>query len=230
MAHTRLLDQVEQRLLGALMEKEQATPDHYPLTLNALMAAANQKSNRDPVLSLGEAGIVEALERLRRDVLVWRVQGSRTDKWQHCLTNRWHLDPSALAVMTLLLLRGPQTPGELRSRSARLHAFESVRDVEGVLARLAAGDDPLVQELERAPGQREARWRHVMGSQENEAPPTPSASAAPAPAKPGPHDTGAAGEAATTAPSAAQERIEDLERRVAALERRLALLERELGA
>ncbi|MEM9407881.1 MAG: YceH family protein [Acidobacteriota bacterium] len=213
MAHTRLLDEIEQRILGALMEKEQATPDHYPLTVSALLAACNQKSNREPVLSLAEDQIVEALDRLRRDVLVWRQQGPRSEKWQHCLTNRWHLSPPALAVMTLLLLRGPQTPGELRSRSGRLHAFDSVDDVEVTLARLAAGDDPLVEELARTPGQREARWRHVMGE--------PSAEAQ--------ESAGAATPAAVASQEGDEDHVADLERRVASLERRLARLESELS-
>ena len=164
MAHTRLLDAAEQRILGALMEKEQATPDHYPLTLSSLVAACNQKSNRDPVMDFGEGDVADALDRLRKDVLVWRVQGARSEKWQHCLVNRWHLTDPARAVMTLLLLRGPQTPGELRTRSARLHAFGSVQEVEETLQRLTTGDDPLVLDLGKAPGQREARWTHVMGS------------------------------------------------------------------
>lgn len=225
MAHTRLLDDIEQRILGALMEKEQATPDHYPLTVASLMAACNQKSNRDPVLSLGEAEIVEALERLRKDVLVWRQQGPRAEKWQHCLTNRWHLGPPGLAVMTLLLLRGPQTPGELRTRSGRLHAFESVGDVEVTLSRLAAGDDPLVRELPRAPGQRETRWRHVMGQDvmgeggDGEAAASPATLSLPAPEVSG----------SAQSEQASDDRVGDLERRVAALERRLARLESELS-
>lgn len=224
MAHTRLLDDVEQRILGALMEKEQATPDHYPLTVSALMAACNQKSNRDPVLSLGEAEIVEALENLRKDVLVWRQQGPRSEKWQHCLTNRWHLGPPGLAVMTLLLLRGPQTPGELRTRSGRLHAFESVGDVEVTLSRLAAGDDPLVEELPRAPGQRETRWRHVMGEGQEAGPADATAPSAVSASTSG---TPTAVQSASLSDS--DDRVGDLERRVAALERRLARLESDLS-
>ena len=219
MAHTRLLDATELRVVGALMEKEQATPDHYPLTLSALLAACNQKSNRDPVLELSEAEIEDALEQLRRDVLVWRQQGPRSVKWQHCLTNRWHLDPGGLAVMTLLLLRGPQTPGELRSRSGRLHSFGSVADVEAILARLAAGDDPLVRELTRAPGQREARWCHVMGTDGAGQESTQAVAAAGV----------AEAVVSTNRPEGDDDRLAGLERRIAALERRLSRLESDLG-
>ncbi|MFP3938793.1 MAG: DUF480 domain-containing protein [Thermoanaerobaculia bacterium] len=170
MPRTRPLDPVEIRVLGALLEKEQATPDQYPLTTRAVIAASNQKTNREPVTDLTETEVTEALDRLRADVLVWRSQTARTEKWEHRLGRRWELDPRAKAVMTLLLLRGPQTPGELRSRGERLHAFDSVAEVEAILERLAAGPDPLVRELPRQPGQRETRWMHRVGRPEDEAP------------------------------------------------------------
>ena len=118
MAHSRPLDAVELRLLGALMEKERTTPEQYPLTVSALLTACNQKTSREPVMELSETVLVEALDRLRAEVLVWRVDSVRAERWRHCLDRRWQLDTSGkLAVMALLLLRGAQTAPELRTRS-----------------------------------------------------------------------------------------------------------------
>lgn len=217
---TRAIDPIEQRVLGALMEKERTTPEVYPLTVSALIAACNQKTNRHPVTELTEGQVVEALERLRKDVLVWRSEGARVERWEHRLGSRWRLDDSGEALITLLLLRGPQTPGELRSRSDRLRAFASVAEVEETLQRLASGPDPLVRELARVPGQRETRWAHVMGTDDEVAAvPSPEATPDRAVSKP------AVGAAA--APRLAREPT--LEDRVAALEERLAALEKLLS-
>ena len=159
----RPLDAVEVRVLGALLEKEQTTPELYPLTVNALLAACNQKTNREPVLQLSEAAVWEALERLRQEVLVWRSEGARAERWKQSVSRRWGLDAAGKALMTLLLLRGPQTAGELRSRSDRLHAFASLEEVEETLRRLAATEEPLVAELPRRAGQKETRWTHLVG-------------------------------------------------------------------
>jgi uncharacterized protein YceH (UPF0502 family) len=159
----RALDDVECRVLGALLEKEQVTPEYYPMTLPSLVAATNQKTNREPVMELGEEEVRAALERLFKDVFVWREAGPRAVKWSHNLDRRWGLAPSTKAAITLLLLRGPQTPGEIRGRAERLFPFSSIADAEAALAELAAGDEPLVQELSRAPGQKENRWRHLLG-------------------------------------------------------------------
>ena len=175
----RPLDPVEIRVLGALLEKQQATPEHYPLTLNALVAASNQKSNRDPVTDLSAGEVEAALDRLRKLVFAWRVGGSRADRWEQNVERRWGLDAATKAAMTLLLLRGAQTPGELRARSERLHAFATLDEVESALAKLAEGLEPLVVELSRAPGQKEGRWTHLVGGPVEEAA-KPSASA-PAP-------------------------------------------------
>lgn len=172
MARTRKMDDVEVRVIGALLEKEQTTPDQYPLSLNAVLAACNQATNREPVMKLSEEDVSAALDRLRRDVLVWRTDGARVERWKQSVGSRWGLDPAAKAVMTLLLLRGPQTPGELRTRSDRLHTFGTVEEVERTLARLSEGLDALVAELPRRPGQRETRWRHLVGTSEVEAAPT----------------------------------------------------------
>src|SRR6202035_102365 len=162
-SRTRQLDAVEIRVLGALLEKEQTTPEAYPLTMNALLAACNQKTNRDPVTSLTETEVDAAVERLRQEVLVWRVEGARVERWKQSVSRRWSLDSGAKALLTLLLLRGPQTAGELHSRSERLHAFASLAEVEEALRRLAAADEPLVREQPRRPGQKENRWIHLVG-------------------------------------------------------------------
>lgn len=167
---TRKLDPKEIRVLGVLMEKEQTTPDQYPLTLNAVIAGCNQKSNRDPVTDLSETEVVEALDRLRHDALTWRSSGARTERWEHCLDRRWGLRRPSKAIMCLLLLRGPQTVGELKTRSERMHRFESLAEVERVLSHLAEGFDALVAQLPRRPGQRETRWTHKVAVAGEEAP------------------------------------------------------------
>jgi uncharacterized protein YceH (UPF0502 family) len=176
----RTLDPVEIRVLGALLEKEQATPEYYPLTVNALVAACNQRSNREPVMELEPADVMAALDRLTEDVMVWRTEGARSEKWRHNLDRRWELDPATKAVMTLLLLRGAQTPGELRGRSERLHLFASPADAEATLQGLTEGPEPLVVQLERRPGQKESRWMHLVGGEPGDVAPEPVASAAPA--------------------------------------------------
>ena len=164
MAYTRSLDAVEARVLGALMEKERTTPDLYPLTVSSLLQACNQKTSRDPVTDSTETEVVEALDRLRADALVFRVHGSRSERYEHCLDRRWHLDTGgAAAVIAMLLLRGAQTVAELRARTARLHPFATVEQVEATLQRLSEGPDALVRELPRQPGQRETRWIHLAG-------------------------------------------------------------------
>jgi uncharacterized protein YceH (UPF0502 family) len=154
----RELDAVEVRILGALIEKQLATPEYYPLTLNALLAACNQKSSRDPVMELSEDDVQRALDRLQDEKLVWKVLGGRATRYDHNLDATWQLDRAAKAVIALLFLRGAQTPGELRSRSDRMHEFATIEDVEATLQRLA----PLVREIPRRPGQKEARWMHTL--------------------------------------------------------------------
>ena len=163
----RELDAVEIRVLGCLLEKEQTTPDAYPLSVNALVGACNQKSNREPVMGLSEADVDGALDRLHGEVMVWPVDGARTRKWRHSLDRMWHLDPATRAVMAVLLVRGAQTAGEIRSRTERMHPFASTAEVEDALARLAAGDEPLTVHLALQPGQKEARWTHLVGGAPN---------------------------------------------------------------
>ncbi len=176
----RLLDGHELRVLGCLLEKEQATPEYYPLTLNALIAACNQRSNRDPVLMLSEDEVRGALKRLQRDEMVRREAGSRATKWSQSVDRRWGLDAASKAALTVLLLRGAQTVGEVRARTARLHEFASAAEVQAALADLAAPPEPLAALLEREPGQKEARWGHRVGI-DDPADAAPQAASAPRP-------------------------------------------------
>ena len=159
----RPLDPVEIRVLGSLMEKQMSTPEYYPLTLNALVAAANQKSNREPVMELGESEIEAALNRLQDERLAWKVMGGRAVRYDHNLDKAWHLARGEKTILTLLFLRGPQTAGEMRGRSDRLEKFESIGEVEDVLRDMAGHSEPLVVRLPRRPGQKEERWAHTAG-------------------------------------------------------------------
>ncbi len=159
----RILDPIEIRVLGSLMEKQLSTPEYYPLTLNALLAACNQKSNREPVMELSDAEVQRALDRLQDEKLVWKVMGGRAVRYDHNLDAVWHLNRAEKAILTLLFLRGAQTPGELRGRSDRLHPFDSVQQAEDLLREMAAHTEPLVRESPRRPGQKESRWMHTVG-------------------------------------------------------------------
>ena len=207
---------MEVRVVGSLLEKEQTNPETVPMTVNAVIAACNQKTNREPVVQLTETDVVEALDRLRQDVLVWRTEGARTERWQQSVVRRWGLDRAGKALMTLLLLRGPQTPGELRTRSERMHPFASLEEVEEALRRMAGIDEPLVMELPRRPGQKEVRWTHLVGEGALE----------PVPEEPLP-DIG--DPSAPPRPSLAT-RVEKLEVVVARLTEELEELKKQLGA
>ena len=152
-----VLDPVEQRVLGALLEKQRTVPDSYPLSLNGLRTACNQSTSRDPVVAYDEATLVDTLNRLRDRELVRFVKptGLRVVKYHQRLEEQLGLDASAVALLATLLLRGPQTPGELRPRTDRLHAFADKEAVEERLRGLAAEDPPLVRELERQAGRHE---------------------------------------------------------------------------
>ncbi len=159
------LSTVEARILGTLIEKQMTTPDYYPLTLNALVNACNQKSNRNPVMSLDENTIIPGLDSLRAQHLVWQVktQGSRTVKFEHNMKDVFDFSASELAVICLLLLRGPQTSGEIRSRTTRLCEFHGLAAVEHTLEKLAAHEKgPFVVKLPRSPGQKESRYAHLF--------------------------------------------------------------------
>lgn len=179
----RELDAVEVRVLGSLMEKQLSTPEYYPLTLNALVAACNQKSNREPVLDLSEQEVERALNRLQDERLTVRILGGRADRFDHRLDIVWHLSHPEKALLTLLFLRGPQTPGEMRGRSERLHTFDTVQMAEETLRDMAAHSEPLVRELPRRAGQKEQRWTHLVSGFDAAAFEA-SQSAAPAPSTP----------------------------------------------
>jgi uncharacterized protein YceH (UPF0502 family) len=166
----RELDATELRVLGSLMEKQLTTPEYYPLTLNALVAACNQKSNREPVMELSESDVQRALDRLQDEKLVWKVMGGRAVRFDHNLDREWQLDRRSKALLTLLFLRGAQTAGELRGRSERLHEFESIGEVEETLQWMSTPPSPFVRELARRPGQKESRWAHLLGGAVAEAP------------------------------------------------------------
>ncbi|HEX8275574.1 MAG TPA: YceH family protein [Longimicrobiaceae bacterium] len=165
--HPPLTD-VEVRVLGSLLEKEVTTPDNYPLSLNALLAACNQTTNREPVLRLDEDEVVPATVMLRRRGLLRQIQpaGSRVTKYEQLLGEEMELDRRALAVLGVLMLRGPQTPAELFARTARLEPFADPADLEGVLEALMARQPaPLVARLARRPGQKEVRYAHLLGGE-----------------------------------------------------------------
>ena len=161
------LNEIEVRVLGSLVEKQLTTPEYYPLTLNALTAACNQKSNRDPVMSLGETEIQAAIDRMRDLNLVYLFygSGSRTVKYKHMLPSVYELDPAGTAVMTVLMLRGPQTIGEIRDRTGRLFEFRDLNEVQAALDELSKRDEPLIVKLERQPGQKEARYAHLLSGE-----------------------------------------------------------------
>ncbi|WP_346237681.1 YceH family protein [Niabella insulamsoli] len=160
-----VLDQEEIRVLGALIEKSKATPEYYPMTLNALTAACNQKTSRHPVVNYDEQTVSLCLDRLKRRSLAATVTGgtSRVVKYKHNIALNYQLTPDELAVLCLLFLRGPLTPGEINSSSGRLYAFDDLKEVTEVLEKLAAAPVPFVKQLERQPGQKEARYVHLFG-------------------------------------------------------------------
>jgi uncharacterized protein YceH (UPF0502 family) len=158
------LNEVEARVLGSLVEKDITTPDYYPLSLNALVNASNQKNNRDPVMTLDEDSVRQALDSLAEKRLAGPAGGadSRVAKYEHRLQEVFNFDRREIALLTLLLLRGPQTPGELRGRSERLYRFETLEDIHSTLRRLIERDPPLVRMLARQPGTKEARYTHLF--------------------------------------------------------------------
>jgi uncharacterized protein YceH (UPF0502 family) len=203
---------VQQRVVGCLVEKELTTPDQYPLSMNALLSACNQSTNRDPVVQLDERVVSNALENLKAEGVVRVVfsKGNRVDKYRHVLPEALDLEGPALAVIAVLLLRGPQTAAELRARTERLHAFAGTHEVEHVLAQLAGREPPLVTLLPRQPGRKEPRWAHLLGA---------ATAAAPMPVA---DDEPSVGPASVVPDDS---RIEALEARVEALEERLSRLE-----
>jgi uncharacterized protein YceH (UPF0502 family) len=162
-----VLDSAELRVVGALAEKALATPDYYPMTLNGLVAACNQKTGRDPVMALGDDEVARALDSLMRRGLAGTSEGagSRTTKYRHLLDHHFGLDEAETAALAVLVLRGPQTVGEVRGRTGRMHEFATLDDAEAALRGLAERDEPLVTELPVQPGRKEARWAHLLAGE-----------------------------------------------------------------
>jgi uncharacterized protein YceH (UPF0502 family) len=158
------LSEVEARVLGALIEKDITTPDYYPLSLNALVNACNQKNNRDPVMALGEDTVSQALASLQERRMAGPAGGadSRVTKYEHRLQEVFNFDRREIALICVLLLRGAQTPGELRGRSERMYRFETLEDVLSALPRLMDRENPLVRVLARQPGTKESRYMHLF--------------------------------------------------------------------
>ena len=159
-----LLNPIEVRVLGALIEKDITTPDYYPLSLNALVNACNQKNNRDPVMNLDENSVRDALSSLQEKRLAGPTSSadSRVTKYEHRLQEAFNFDRREIAILCVLLLRGPQTPGELRGRTERLYRFEALDDVQSALQRLMQRDPPLARVLPRQPGTKESRYMHLL--------------------------------------------------------------------
>lgn len=159
------LDDTELRVLGSLMEKSRTTPDYYPMTVNSLIAACNQKTSRNPVVQYTEETVVLALNTLKRRGLVSTATGGtdRVVKYKHNFAIVYPVIPSQVAIICLLVLRGPQTPGELNTNSGRLYEFESIEEVQDLLTELSSGDNPYIKQLPRRPGQKEQRYVHLLG-------------------------------------------------------------------
>ena len=160
-----ILNAEELRVLGSLLEKSKTTPEYYPMTLNALQTACNQKTSRKPVVAYDEHTIIEALDTMRKRGLVSTAVGggSRVTKYKHNLAIQYPLIPQELAALCLLVLRGPLTPGEINSNAGRLFNFESIEEVQEVLNRLQEQQPPFVKQLSKRPGQKEVRYVHLLG-------------------------------------------------------------------
>jgi uncharacterized protein YceH (UPF0502 family) len=202
-------------VLGVLVEKQLTVPDTYPLTLNALAAGCNQKTSRNPVIEASEAEVQAAVDHLKSLSLVTETSGGRTMRYAHNMGKAISIPPQSVALLASLFLRGPQTAGELRIHTERLHKFGDILAVEGFLHELA--ERPLVRELARAPGERETRWVHLLSGEPPEAATLPAAATAPA-------ETVAVGEIA-----AMKANIGELQREMAELRDAVAKLRAALG-
>jgi len=207
-----LLSDVEVRVLGALIEKDITTPDYYPLSLNALVNACTQKNNRDPVMTLDEDAVRAAVDSLQAQRLAGPASGadSRVTKYEHRLQEVFNFDRREIAILCVLLLRGAQTPGELRSRAERMYRFEELEDVNATLDRLSQREPPMVTVLPRQPGTKESRYMHLL-----------SGNAVPAEAMPA---------RAPAIASRDNDRIASLELEVAELRKEVAEMRQQLAA
>jgi uncharacterized protein len=163
------LDDAELRVLGSMMEKSRTTPDYYPMTVNSLLAACNQKTSRHPVVQYDNETVINAVNTLKRRGLVSTATGGtdRVVKYKHNFAIVYPIIPSEVAIICLLILRGPQTPGELNTNSGRLYEFESIEEVQEMLDKLSSGDNPFIKQLARRPGQKEVRYTHLLGGSIN---------------------------------------------------------------
>jgi uncharacterized protein len=211
-----ILTESETRVLGSLIEKDITTPDYYPLSLNALVNACNQKNNRDPVMTLDESAVRDALATLQEKRLAGPASGadSRVTKFEHRLQEVFNFDRREIAIVCVLLLRGPQTPGELRGRTDRMYHFEALDDVVSALDRLAQREPPLAAVLPRQPGTKESRYMHLFSG----AAPEQSVGAGDSPAHP-----------TTSSNVSAADRIARLEREVSALRQELSEVQQQLA-
>jgi uncharacterized protein len=215
------LSDVEIRVLGALVEKEITTPEYYPLSLNALINACNQKSNRDPVMTLDEEMVRGAIRSLTERALVRSASGdSRVAKYEHRLNELYNFHRHEIAVLCVLMLRGPQTPGELRTRCERMYTFEDLDAVHAALNLLMRREPPLVKILPRQPGTKEARFMHLLSG---DVAPQTSAPASEAVVQEG-------GEHTAAAVTTLGERIRDVEQEVSELRRELETLREQFAA
>jgi uncharacterized protein YceH (UPF0502 family) len=216
-----LLSEVETRVLGSLIEKDITTPDYYPLSLNALVNACNQKNNRDPVMHLDEDAVRQALDALHDQRLAGPTSSadSRVTKYEHRLQEVFNFTRGETAVLCVLLLRGPQTPGELRGRTERMHRFEDLTEVQSTLQRLIEREPPLVKVLSRQPGTKEARSMHLLAGDREEPEGDGGTSAA-----------RTSWSASGSRPAAEGERIARLENEVADLGKEVADLKQQLAS
>jgi uncharacterized protein len=211
------LSEIEARVLGSLIEKDITTPDYYPLSLNALVNACNQKNNRDPVMNLDEETVRQALGTLQEKRLAGPASGadSRVTKFEHRLQEVFNFDRREIAVVCVLFLRGPQTPGELRSRTDRMYHFEALDDVVSTLDRLARREPPLARVLPRQPGTKESRYTHLLSGE---------------PAMADLTDVARAPSPASAGSNPATDRLTTLEEEVARLRQELSEVQQQLAA
>ena len=211
-----ILTEIETRVLGALIEKDITTPDYYPLSLNALVNACNQKNNREPVMTLAEETVRTALAMLQEKRLAGPASGadSRVTKYEHRLQEVFNFDRREIAVVCVLLLRGPQTPGELRGRTERMYHFEALDDVVSTLDHLAQREPPLARVLPRQPGTKESRYTHLFEGE-------PSIADLP---------VSTVSDFSTPSASSAVDRVAHLEEEVADLRRELSDVQQQLAA
>ena len=217
-----ILTEIETRVLGSLIEKDITTPDYYPLSPNALVNACNQKNNRDPVMTLDESAVRDALASLQEKRLAGPASGadSRVTKFEHRLQEVFNFDRREIAIVCVLLLRGPQTPGELRGRTDRMYHFEALDDVVSTLDRLAQREPPLAAILRRQPGTKESRYTHLFSGK----PPELSVAAGNSPAQV------SVARAPATAGANSTDRLRSLEDEVARLRQQLAEVQQQLAS